>query len=660
VSFHPPAPDGFVIFAWNRNFETGLTDIDEQHKVLVDILNRVAWHCACQDSELSLDEVLEELLSYADYHFRHEESIWNAALGDSVLAQQHHQSHQVFFSHLDRLKRDEGSADEKLRDVFSYLTRWLAFHILDADRRLACVVKFLDAGLPLDQARQQADFELNGSLSGLVNALLDVYGRLSANTIQLMREKLTRQRVEDELHRLQKERLHQALEQQASEYQQQLETLAFTDALTGLWNRNGIIREIRNYLDHHDGPERAAALVAIDLDDFVHLNARIGEELSDRLLGLLARRWRDALPSDSCLARTGGDEFALLLPDATLVEARLEALRLTASQPFKVDEHEITMAFTAGIVPFPDQLLQDADTLLRQANNVLFKAKHEMKGNWMYLEADEQSQSALRQRIIAEIRHALEHDEFRLLYQPKVNIHTGEVIGTEALIRWQHPERGLLSPASFLPAIEHHRLIIQVGEWVLRQALRQMRNWDAEGIRINVGVNIAAFHLQSDGFADSLRAILAEFPEVEPARLDLEVLETAALGELNKAVQTIESCQGLGVTFSLDDFGTGYSSLSYLKRLPINTLKVDREFVSGSNDKSENQSILRGVIGLSREFDKQLIAEGVEAIKQGEILLALGCEHAQGYAVSPPLEAGHIRAWLDDWKPYIEWRAKRT
>ncbi|HAC30211.1 MAG TPA: diguanylate phosphodiesterase, partial [Marinobacter hydrocarbonoclasticus] len=208
--------------------------------------------------------------------------------------------------------------------------------------------------------------------------------------------------------------------------------------------------------------------------------------------------------------------------------------------------------------------------------------------------------------------------------------------------------------------IEHHTLNIQVGEWVLRNSLLQIQRWEQEGVRVNVSVNIAANHLQSDNFAGHLTKILSAFPGVDPVRLDLEILETAALGDLDKAVQTIADCRELGVTFSLDDFGTGYSSLSYLKRLPVDTLKIDREFVSGIEDNGENLSILQGVIGLSRVFGKQVVAEGVESVRQGEILLSLGCEYAQGFAISPPIEATLIPAWINRWRTFREWALTRV
>ena len=656
--------DVFEIFPWNRNFETGLEDIDEQHRVLVTILNRLAWHFASDSSDLDSLHLLDELLAYASYHFRYEEGVWEKTLGGTEMARNHHDSHQMFFARIQMLRQSKAPQEDVLAELFDYLTRWLAFHILESDRRMALTVKAMKAGKPLEEARERVDSELNGSVSVLVTALLEIYGKLSASTIQLMREKMIRHKAEDELQRLQSERLNRALEDQASDHQRQVEFLAYADPLTGLWNRNGITRFIRELLDRGDLKNDSAALVSMDLDNFQEINARFGEETADRMLGLLARRWLDALPPDAALARIGGDEFALLLPDASQVEIRLSALQLTARQPFDLGGGSALVSFTAGIVLFPDSELghvdEDADLLLRQADHTLFRAKQELKGSWLFLDVGEKKADRSRQRLLSDIRKGLEYGQFRLLYQPKVSLRTGEVKGVEALIRWQHPDIGFLSPGGFLPAIEHHPLMVEVGEWVLFEALTQMSMWDARGIHMNISVNVAAIQLQAPGFSEGLRDILGRFPDLDPARLDLEILESASLGELDNVVSIIDDCRQLGVTFSLDDFGTGYSSLSYLKRLPVHALKIDREFVSGVNDTEENYSILRGIIGLSRVFGRELIAEGVETIEQGEILLSLGCEFAQGYAISPPLAREKLAGWLAGWKPFPQWAESLT
>lgn len=645
----------FEIFPWNRNFETGIEKIDEQHKVLVEIVNRLAWHLASSTSELECGRILDELLSYAAYHFKAEEEIWETALGKQAMVQNHHDGHQLFFVQIQMYRSSDEPEEKVMSDLFNYLTRWLAFHILESDRRMALTIEAVERGASISEARSEVDGKLSGAVSVMVLALLEIYGKFCSSTIQLMREKMARLRAEDELARLQHEKLHAALEQQASDHEEQLEFLAYSDPVTGLMNRNGILREIRGVMQQSHLPAESAALISIDLDNFHKVNARFGEEAADRLLGLLARRWIDAMFYGGQLARTGGDEFVLLLTDSEKVEAQLKALRLTAGQPFILDGGSIAIAFTAGVVLFPHGGAGDADTVLRQADNTLFRAKQEQKGDWLFLDADEQRQSVERQQLLADVRAGLADNQFRLEYQPKVCMRLGNVIGVEALIRWDHPIKGLLSPIHFLPALEHHPLMIDIGEWVIEQAFRQMETWDSEGLALDVGVNIAAIHLQQPGFTEKLKAVLARYPRVASQRLDLEILETAALGELDKAGCVIRDCESLGVTFSLDDFGTGYSSLSYLKQLPVKTLKIDQSFVRGALSSSDDISILKGIVGLSKAFDRQLVAEGVETREHGELLISLGCYNAQGYAIARPMRPENIAAWKKQWRTYPEW-----
>lgn len=393
---------GFEIFPWSRHFETGLEDIDDQHRVLVNILNRLAWHFASGTPETDTAHLLDELLGYASYHFRYEEEVWSRTLGQSEMCRNHHDAHQLFFDRIQWLRQSEAPEEEVLAELFDYLTRWLAFHILESDRRMALTVKAVEAGAPLPQARDQVDNELSGPMSIMVTALLEIYGKLSTSAIQLMHEKLARQRAEDELARLQSERLHHALEIQAQDHQRQIAFLAYWDPLTGLLNRNGIIRAVREFLENESHEDKSAALVSIDLDNFHEINGRVGEEAADRMLGLLARRWQDALPPEAALARIGGDEFVLLLTDASQVESRLKALQLTCLQPFELGDASTSTTFTAGIVCFPSKeagfASDEADILLRQADHALFRAKQELRGGWLFLDVEERKRRTSRQR----------------------------------------------------------------------------------------------------------------------------------------------------------------------------------------------------------------------------------------------------------------------
>lgn len=261
-----------------------------------------------------------------------------------------------------------------------------------------------------------------------------------------------------------------------------------------------------------------------------------------------------------------------------------------------------------------------------------------------------------RHESLERIRLALTAGEFVLYYQPKVNMRTGKVVGAEALIRWQHPEKGLLPPAAFLPAIEHHSLSVEIGVWVIDTALTQIDQWRASGLAIPVSVNVGARQLQQADFVDRLRDILAVHPTIRPGDLVLEILETSALEDLLRVSQVIQDCQNLGIAFALDDFGTGYSSLTYLKRLSVNQLKIDQSFVRDMLDDPDDLTILEGVIGLATAFRREVIAEGVETIEHGAMLLQLGCELAQGYGIARPMPASDLPAWATAWQPDVAWR----
>ena len=258
---------------------------------------------------------------------------------------------------------------------------------------------------------------------------------------------------------------------------------------------------------------------------------------------------------------------------------------------------------------------------------------------------------------VAHIRRALSQREFVLHYQPKVNMRTGQVIGAEALIRWQHPENGLLPPAAFLPVIEDHPLAIDIGEWVIETALAQIELWQANGLSMPVSVNVGARQLQQTNFVNRLRTLLAAHPTVAPSSLELEVLETSALDDVAGVSRLIEECREMGVTFALDDFGTGYSSLTYLKRLPVTLLKIDQSFVRDMLDDPDDLAILKGVMGLASAFHRQVIAEGVETIAHGTLLLQLGCDLAQGYGIARPMPAAALPAWAATWTPDTAWSA---
>jgi EAL domain-containing protein (putative c-di-GMP-specific phosphodiesterase class I) len=293
--------------------------------------------------------------------------------------------------------------------------------------------------------------------------------------------------------------------------------------------------------------------------------------------------------------------------------------------------------------------------LLRQSDQAMYQAKLAGKNRYHVFDAELDRSVRGHHESLEHIRRALTEREFVLHYQPKVNMRTGKIIGAEALIRWQHPEKGLLPPAVFLPVIENHPLAVDVGEWVIDTALTQMEQWRAAGLDIPVSVNVGARQLQQADIVERLRNILTMHPEVKPGDLELEVLETSALDDLSRVSQVIEDFREIGVMFALDDFGTGYSSLTYLKRLPVTLLKIDQTFVRDMLGDPDDLAILDGVIGLAAAFRRQVIAEGVETVEHGEMLLRLGCEQAQGYGIARPMPAHELLDWSVGWRPNAAW-----
>jgi EAL domain-containing protein (putative c-di-GMP-specific phosphodiesterase class I) len=310
-----------------------------------------------------------------------------------------------------------------------------------------------------------------------------------------------------------------------------------------------------------------------------------------------------------------------------------------------------------GVSYYPQEHDVEPEQLLRQADQAMYQAKLAGKNRYHVFDAAYDCTLRAHLESLERIGLALVRGEFVLHYQPKVNMVSGQIIGVEALIRWQHPEKGLLAPASFLPEIENHPLAVSVGEWVIDTALAQAEVFHAIGLDIPVSVNIGARQLQQNDFVARLRDILASHPEVNPESLELEVVETSALADLTQVSLVIENCQRMGVKFALDDFGTGYSSLTYLKRLPVELLKIDQSFVRNMLNDPDDLAILQGVIALAMAFRRKVIAEGVETVAHGTALLQLGCELAQGYGIARPMPAGDLPAWAATWQPNVAWRS---
>ncbi len=441
-------------------------------------------------------------------------------------------------------------------------------------------------------------------------------------------------------------------------HQTQLEYIAHYDALTRLPNRVLLSDRLHQAMAQALRRKQRLAVAFLDLDGFKAINDKHGHEVGDQVLISVAANMKQALRDGDTLARLGGDEFVAVLLDLMDFEATLPMLsRLleATSQPLQIGELKLQISASLGVTFFPQAQEVDADQLLRQADQAMYQAKLAGKNRYHVFDAELDQSVRGRHEGLERIRLALSANEFVLHFQPKVNMRTGQVIGAEALIRWQHPTRGLLMPAQFLPIIEDHALAVDVGEWVLDSALVQMEQWHACGLALGVSVNVGARQLQQADFSERLRHILAAHPDVSPSQLQLEVLETSALEDVLLTSTVIEACRQLGVTFSLDDFGTGYSSLTYLKRLPVAQLKIDQSFVRDMLDDPDDLAILDGVVGLARAFNREVIAEGVESVECGTMLIQLGCELAQGYGIARPMPAHEMQAWAAAWRPDPSW-----
>lgn len=401
------------------------------------------------------------------------------------------------------------------------------------------------------------------------------------------------------------------------------------------------------------------AVVFIDLDGFKKVNDQHGHRVGDKLLSVLSRRMTQVLREDDTLARLGGDEFVAVLidlPDISLSVPILDRLIEVAAQPVPIGDALCEVSASIGVSYYPQAEDIDADQLLRQADQAMYFAKQAGKNRYHVFDTEKDRTLRLRHEGLDSIENALANGQFLLYFQPKVNMRTGEVLGAEALIRWQHPARGLLSPASFLPLIENHPLGIAVGKWTIEAALTQIEIWRKAGLNVPISVNIDAEHLLQPDFIMHLRGMLSRHPGAQPQDLELEILETSAVEDFVQVSQSMALCERMGLRFALDDFGSGYSSLTYLKRLPAYLLKIDQGFIRDMLEDPDDIAILDALLALARSFGRNCIAEGVESIKHGEILLRLGCEWGQGYAIGHPMPVHEFEQWLHTWQAPLSWK----
>ncbi len=444
--------------------------------------------------------------------------------------------------------------------------------------------------------------------------------------------------------------------------ERRLQQMAYHDALTRLPNRVLLLDRLQNDIARTDRQNSLLAVCYLDLDGFKPVNDLLGHTAGDQLLINVAERLRHCVRESDTVARLGGDEFVVLIADLTRIEEchnTLNRLLQALAEPYAIGDQSFEVTASIGVTLYP-QDGSDADTLLRHADQAMYLAKQAGRNRYVLFDAEHDRQLRAHGKQLARIETALDANELRLYYQPKVDMYQGTVIGAEALVRWQHPEQGLLPPSEFLPLIEGHLLMIKLDHWVFAEALRQMEIWQAQGLRFEISVNVSATTLQQTSFPDWLAALLAAHPQVPPQSLELEIVETVALDDLGHVLQVIEECIALGVGFALDDFGTGYSSLTYFRRLPVRTLKIDQSFVRNMLVDTEDMTIVEVVVNLAQTFQRAVIAEGMETALHGAALLRLGCHCAQGYGIARPMPPEAFPAWAQTFTQHPLWAASLT
>jgi diguanylate cyclase (GGDEF)-like protein len=413
--------------------------------------------------------------------------------------------------------------------------------------------------------------------------------------------------------------------------------LAYNDSLTGLPNRALLTETLTQRIEQARRHDSRLAVLFLDLDRFKYVNDTLGHEIGDRLLEGVAQRLRQCVRAGDCVARLGGDEFTVVLSDLGDVGAAAQVAQKIASAlaaPFPVSGHEIFVSASIGISVFP-QDGADVSTLLRHADTAMYRAKRTSSGYRYYESGMDASISGYLQ-LESSLRRALERGELRVYYQPEAEAASGLLFGAEALLRWEHPTRGLVSPAEFIPLAEETGLIVPIGEWVLRTVCEQARAWVEEGRELSVSVNLSGLQLQDPNFITRVEAILTS-TGIDPRHLILEITESVWMEHAGETVSTLHRLKKLGIRLAIDDFGTGYSSLSYIKRLPVDILKIDRSFIRDIATDPADGAIVRGIMALAHALDLEVVAEGVETEEQRDILAAMGCDYLQGYLLARPM-----------------------
>jgi diguanylate cyclase (GGDEF)-like protein len=428
----------------------------------------------------------------------------------------------------------------------------------------------------------------------------------------------------------------------------QLRFIATHDPLTELPNRSMFNERLRHALNQSTRYTRGLAVMFIDIDRFKVVNDSLGHSAGDRLLQDCAKRLTECLRESDIVARLGGDEFVVMIENFTGPRdaiAVAQKVLVALAKPFFVDGQEFLMSASIGISTFPDDGA-DVETLVKNADIAMYRAKDQGRNNYQFYSAQMNKHTFERLAMESSLRRAVERNEFLLHYQPKLDLRTGAIAGVEALVRWKHPDWGMVAPAQFIPLAEETGLIVQIGEWVLKTACEQSRQWRDQGIPgVRVAVNLSARQFAQKSLLQDVARIIAE-SGLTPECLELEITESMVMQNPEHARETLQKLKAMGISLSMDDFGTGYSSLAYLKKFPIDCVKIDRSFIKDIPVDADDMAITKGVIALGHSLRLKVVAEGVETKEQQEFLQANDCDEMQGFLFSKPLPTEEITTLL--------------
>lgn len=856
--------DCFKIFPWNNNFETGIILIDEQHKVLVDILNKLAVNFSNRSSEIIMNEIFDELVNYTDYHFKTEEEIWSKYLEGDEWFEAHRKTHKNFIRETLALKNDqaEKALDDIIYDVISFLSKWLAYHILDTDRHMAHVIMAIEKGASIEEAKLEATKKMSGSSQLLIDAVLSMYDHISNRTIDLMREKALRLQAEEALNRSE-ERWKFILEAGVNNvwdwdmsqnklshseddipllcivnndlnkdegpkvYPADLETLknnleahirgesefyvckyrilrkngswswfvsrgkivtrdsegnplrmigthiditerelaskiflnsnhgmmvsdmnnriiSVNDAfmkITGyseeeiigkdpsalssgkhdkdffrtLWkeiHKNGqwqgeiynkrkngkiypqymiinTIKDDKGKIDHYfsifnditkrkeseetilrhanydpltnlpnrrmfyeklereivrsDHLDTSFALLFIDLDHFKNVNDTLGHGQGDRVLVEVTKRINRHLQGNDTLARIGGDEFTVLLPNFDSfaeLEQLMEDIINDLSQSFIIDLNKVYISASIGVSIFPTDS-KKASELLKHADQAMYLAKVSGRSCYRYFIKSMQEEAEKRHTVIHDLHEALKinEDQFVVFYQPIVDLQTEKVIKAEVLVRWNHPTKGLIFPDEFIAFAEESGLIVNIGDIVYKKALLQLKDWQEKyNTDLQVSINISPMELKQSSKPSEWIDLISKLGLTSKS-CAIEITENIFMCNIDNTEKKISQLRQNGIEISLDDFGTGYSSLSYLQQFQIDYLKIDKSFVNGLTQYSQKLDLCEAMISMAHKLNIKVIAEGIETEEQKLLLKDIKCDFGQGYYFSKPISA---------------------